>query len=380
MNVNGKRLREEPLLKNKSWSYPLCASANKRRKLIPTGSREFESIREHLKKALNYKRKEDTCLRCSYQTFCDEKGKIGIIVHPKPKINIGHGAFSIVRGAYGLNLKNDKVKNYVTLTPIYDLDETVENLNENMTTAIKALKLFKGLRGIVQMIAWKKYTRKTTGEDKINIVLEKADSDLQKALIGDRFKFTSTMLKDLVYGLYYIHRAGKVHGDLKFENILVFGKRLKITDFGSIHDSGHAEIIGTFDYHSKGMNRYTELLLAHSKKELNANKEYKDLEPIVGQANDVWALGMVLYTCITKKLIPWINDIDTFCDTGNPKRSIKAAQHNQRMIDIGYQKLVNRYSGKKLTPHFQVVMEMLNPDDKTRITSYKARLQLKKIA
>ncbi len=379
MNINGKRLREETLLKNKSWSHPLSAREIKRRKLIPTGCQEFDSIREHLKNSFKYKRREDTGLRCSYQTSCDKEGKIRIVVHPKPKISIGEGSFNKVRRAYGLSLKNDKIEDYVTLTPIYGLRETLKDQNESMMRAIEVLKLFQGQRGIVQMVDWTEYTRKTTGENKINIVLEKADGDLQEALIGDSFKFTATMLMDLVFGLSAIHCAGKVHGDLKLENILVFGNRLKIADFGSVHDARHAEIIGTFDYHSKGMNRYTEHFFTYTKKEMTANEEYKDLAMFVGQANDVWALGIVLYTCITKQLVPWMNEIDTFCDAGNPKRSIEAARHNQRVIDKGYQKLLNQYSQKNLTPYFQVVLEMLNLEDKTRITASEVLLRLKKI-
>ena len=71
----------------------------------------------------------------------------------------------------------------------------------------------------------------------LNIVFEYMETDLYE-LMKKRApqKLSETEIKDITYqvllGLYHMHKYGFFHRDMKPENLLLTGKKIKIADFG----------------------------------------------------------------------------------------------------------------------------------------------------
>jgi serine/threonine protein kinase len=326
-----------------------------------------------------YLRREKTGLSSSFQVFLDQSGKINIIVHPKPKEIVDSGSFKKIRKSLLLEFGTEKIIECVTATPIYKPGESVKRQNETLTKEITHLAAHSGKRGIAPMIDWIQYPAKN-GEPKLNIVFPKADCDLQTALIQG-MTCTPSMLMDLVCGVDALHFSGVAHGDLKLDNVLVFGSRLMITDFGSCHPASKSDITGTRAYHSRGMNRYTELWIKKKLGKLTEREleEYKKLKSIIALASDIYALGLVCFSLLTGGEIPWIDKIDPFIDAKYPKRLIEACRNNQKVIEKGYKKLLKKVPQETRSPHFQIIMEMLDPDDEFRIKSPEILLRLQNI-
>ncbi|CCF60425.1 hypothetical protein KAFR_0K00700 [Kazachstania africana CBS 2517] len=108
----------------------------------------------------------------------------------------------------------------------------------------------------------------------------------------DLIEFTSNMtefeikllFKQVVSGVKHLHDQGIVHRDIKDENIIVDNKGfIKIIDFGSAAyvKSGPFDVfVGTIDY---------------------AAPEVLGGNPYEGKPQDIWALGILLYTIVFKE-------------------------------------------------------------------------------
>lgn len=84
------------------------------------------------------------------------------------------------------------------------------------------------------------------------------------------------IFKEIVSLVIYLHREGIVHRDLRLNNILFDGKKVKIDDFQKAID------LGPYSY----LN------------EVTGNPYYVAPEILKGRYNhtiDVWALGVILY-------------------------------------------------------------------------------------
>ncbi|CCD26421.1 serine/threonine protein kinase PSK1 NDAI_0H02470 [Naumovozyma dairenensis CBS 421] len=92
------------------------------------------------------------------------------------------------------------------------------------------------------------------------------------------------IFKQVVSGIKHLHHQGIVHRDIKDENVIVDSKGLvKIIDFGSAAyvKSGPFDVfVGTIDY---------------------AAPEVLSGEPYEGKPQDIWALGILLYTIVFKE-------------------------------------------------------------------------------
>lgn len=92
------------------------------------------------------------------------------------------------------------------------------------------------------------------------------------------------LFKQVVLGLKYLHDQGIVHRDIKDENIIVDSQGfVKIIDFGSAAyvKSGPFDVfVGTIDY---------------------AAPEVLGGNPYAGKPQDIWAIGILLYTIVFKE-------------------------------------------------------------------------------
>lgn len=101
---------------------------------------------------------------------------------------------------------------------------------------------------------------------------------------------TKSVVKQVVQGLQYVHSSGFVHCDIKPENVLLFGRRAKLCDFGLAGQIGQCRV---------GPAAGTTIYMCPELAAVRAGSEYR-LSP----TDDVWSLAVLLYTVIFAEH-PW---------------------------------------------------------------------------
>lgn len=90
------------------------------------------------------------------------------------------------------------------------------------------------------------------------------------------------IFKDIVSFVIYLHKENYIHRDIRLDNILFDGKRIKIDDF----------------------QKASKLKKGRKLKEITGNPYYVAPEILKGKYGheiDVWALGVILYTMVFNK-------------------------------------------------------------------------------
>jgi len=129
-------------------------------------------------------------------------------------------------------------------------------------------------------------------EDNISFIFEKADMDLYSSITEETKNFHDykNFMFELLLAIKYIHDLGIIHRDIKPENILVFkndpiyGKMVKLTDFGMAIN------------YSKGLNHTPYV----------GSSRYKSPEICTGTLkygfeSDIWALGITFFEMVSGK-------------------------------------------------------------------------------
>ena len=120
-------------------------------------------------------------------------------------------------------------KKYRKLEQCYELRE-VQSLQKLCKDNLSSQKGYENIIKLKQIIFEKK-------SGKINLVFEYMETDLYE-LMKKRSpsRLTEDEIKDITYqillGLYHMHKYGFFHRDMKPENLLLTGKKVKIADFG----------------------------------------------------------------------------------------------------------------------------------------------------
>ncbi|CAG9816745.1 unnamed protein product [Phaedon cochleariae] len=131
---------------------------------------------------------------------------------------------------------------------------------------------------------------------------------LQDLLEDDKIKldwtFRISLIKDLVSGMYYLHRSPiKSHGALKSSNCLVDIRfALKIADFGlsflRVHDADQ-------DMYNKEYHSFWQRLLWTAPELLNMNP----IPPMGTQEGDVYSFGLIMHEILMRKGVFYLGDI-----------------------------------------------------------------------
>uniref|UniRef100_A0A6C0I640 Protein kinase domain-containing protein n=1 Tax=viral metagenome TaxID=1070528 RepID=A0A6C0I640_9ZZZZ len=204
----------------------------------------------------------------------------------------------------------------------------------------------------------------------------------------DRLVFFYPLLKHIVNGISYIHSNFISHGDIKPENILLFGNSdlldnnwksnaenikeylktstLKICDFGGIN----LEYNNTMDHTSTLHYRPPELFIKMN------NKYRKTVKDIYGQFNDVWSIAITMLEFLTKT-----NIIEKLYKKGlkiNEKEFLSRYFHCMKTLDI-YKLLKN--SGYDIENVFvkniaNILQLMLNKTIHERINIYNLSIYI----
>lgn len=123
-------------------------------------------------------------------------------------------------------------------------------------------------------------------KDKIVIVMEYASKGDLYDYISERQRLTEQearhFFRQIVSAVYYCHKNGIVHRDLKLENILLDANgNIKIADFGLSNLFQHDKYLQTF-----------------CGSPLYASPEIVNGRPYKGPEVDSWSLGVLLYTLV----------------------------------------------------------------------------------
>ena len=139
-----------------------------------------------------------------------------------------------------------------------------------------------------------------------NIIMELMDTDLFSMLkMGPMCEPDALIyLTQIVNGINHIHSKGIAHMDIKLENCLVSGKKLKIADFN---------LSNIYDNFTEGDNIYLEKFNNISKR--NGSEAY--ISPEVWKENpifngflaDIWSVGVCAFAILTG-FFPFIRSVE----------------------------------------------------------------------
>jgi serine/threonine protein kinase len=181
----------------------------------------------------------------------------------------------------------------------------------------------------------------------------------------------STIFKDLLIGLYYIHSAGMSHGDIKSPNILINSEEeIHLIDFGSV----------CFCHLFKRSSQRCTITLVSPEEILN--------EVHYSSVSDIWSYGCVFFEYITKRcfLLTLMkisklkkDDLDLFYKLlkSTPEKSSEIQEEAYIILKRFYKsisythisKIIHKYIKSK--DQQRILLCCLLPDPLLRMTSKK---------
>lgn len=203
--------------------------------------------------------------------------------------------------------------------------------------------------------------------DKILLYSEFAQATLKT--IGIRSKSIYwKWIRDILFGLNYLHNLRIIHGDIKAENILIFSELdAKLADFGCAKFSWSP---------SKGTCAYTP---THRAPEIWENRDW-------GILADIWGLGCTIYELVTgEKLFPFNPDREAFIETLKTFNKVNIPEFDKIINDcILYDTNLRPTASKLLAKYFaeyplyQEILEIqLGPEAERIINSLKLPFHIK---
>lgn len=114
-------------------------------------------------------------------------------------------------------------------------------------------------------------------------------------------------IAEIINALEYMHKKGIAHRDIKPENILLTGGgHIKLIDFGTAKDLIDTDLNGPNFVGKKNFNnmQHTTTLTCNNLTSLfEGTSEYMSPDTVnskpTGIEGDLWALGIVLFQCLT---------------------------------------------------------------------------------
>ena len=194
-------------------------------------------------------------------------------------------------------------------------------------------------------------------------------------------------LYTLVSGLSFLHREKNgtitAHHDLKPDNILVFGKELKIADFGRSHL--HSLMQGSETDVNSGLGTYE-----YQPPEYWTDDGYH-AELKHGRAFDMWSMGCIIVELATLIVFGWESEKVTEFrrrrqENLSRKRPELASRHipdasfhnNQNIVEEWIRHLKENDDSSKMKLTLKVASQMMNQERYSRLYAWEAELDLYK--
>lgn len=211
------------------------------------------------------------------------------------------------------------------------------------------------------------------GKEKISCIVTAYEGDLniftssvqvQQRLIPEE---TQKIMEGILQTLSKMHAAGYVHNDIKAPNVLYKHNekkelQAKLTDFGlsySIKTPRPTRQYGSICYSAP------EVLLCKGR--LKSKVEQ-------GQAEDMYALGALMYELLHKEELPWIDTLSK-C-TSLDQKTIKGIVIQQKMIGKVLQKEMDIETNPKRKQQLACIQALLEPNPKKRMKVDALALEL----
>jgi protein kinase len=137
--------------------------------------------------------------------------------------------------------------------------------------------------------------------DKINfnlvILMEYCDKNMYEAIpkIRTNHKLLFNYISQIIEGIKYLNSKGYIHGDLKPQNIVIKGDKIKLIDFGLLHSKYH-----DYDY-DLGTTEYIKPIELFC-----SNNDSPALSNVF--AIDSWSLACTIYELYTYSHLFWTAD------------------------------------------------------------------------
>lgn len=211
-------------------------------------------------------------------------------------------------------------------------------------------------------------------------------SSLQNATRLEQQKYLYRCMYALVSGLSSLHHEKDytitAHHDLKPENILVFGKEMKIADFGRSHL--HSSTQGSQTDGKNGLGTY-DYQPPEYYQDNGARAEIKH-----GRAFDIWSMGCIIVQLATLIVYGWEEKVAEFRKRRleNSKRNIPKLRglefdssfHNNRNIVDEWVALLKRVDrSQEMESTLKIALQMMNQERNSRLFAWEAELDLYKI-
>lgn len=228
---------------------------------------------------------------------------------------------------------------------------------------LENLRKLIGIQGFVQMEHEVSYMGKK-GRMKQRLLLELHNQgDLWRHILEDDLspENKKNIGIGLIHALATLHRKGLIHRDLKPANILLHQEPGKLTE-ATIADVGTVcEVTNVF---RKALHQTTCWYVPPDY--ASALLLRKTLSPVTSRANDVWALGVVLYQMYINKYPFWTR--------GKSEKKIFLYISNIPLLKESWFK---EPSDPNSLEH--LIWEMLNANSKTRITMDEVEKRLDQV-
>lgn len=195
-----------------------------------------------------------------------------------------------------------------TLVRTYTHDTIDDSSLKATEEEAQLLKKYQGLRGIVTLIHESSFTHGYQSKKGLSLIFEEFDGSLDKVVNGsialsieDKF----SVMKDMFYGLFQLHKDKRLHGDLKPRNMLIKQKCLTSSVKGAICDLGFSVLTSLFagnKYIARGAYHYGYYgTFYYTAPELFGELYFKGDHYKV----ELFALGVSMYELRFGKLPPW---------------------------------------------------------------------------
>jgi len=311
---------------------------------------EKKKNQAHLDKIVTLKRgeayrlaKESSGLPRTVNILCGVDGELQLIVETKSKLAddtkqqllIKKGAYKTGKPAWRIDSEEAQLFNLVTRpegeSDIKNVRAEVDISRKMVSTEVAEYQL-----GVL-------FHDKRTGKAKISVYAVMAEANLEDVLSSKIYPLSQnqkdSLILDLVKGVKTFHDKGYVHQDLKPNNALVYGNategyHLKLIDFGLTQKQGDStkEPLATathvspeiaYYFSAPNSSQYSYFSASNCGDTLGYQlykaKENAKLFPEDGSkrgalsdpdtANDMWALGIVIFQIQHKGRLPTMRDL-----------------------------------------------------------------------